>query len=127
MPIRGVAPYIPKMPNEGSEHQTPASLAIDLHYASLLITERWNWERYVRLCCFVKMTPWEVASIVRMPHAMVAHFKEEKTLVGRRGAHAITLLLTILEAHWYAGFTTDIIPDPFPTINQDEPCTIPPS
>ncbi len=110
-------PYVPTLPNAGSKNRTPASVAIDGHYAGLLLVERWNWDRFARLCSFAAMTAEEVASIVMMPHAWISGYRETKTLPDSMCARPIALLLTILEAHWIGTLKpSDVIADPFPKI-----------
>lgn len=108
--------FIPRLPNEGSKHQTPASLMIDSHYAKSRVVERWSWERYVRLCQFLRMTPWEVASIVMLSHNAVETFHRRGRLSGT-GYRAVALVLTLLEAHVMAAWTDDVIRNPFPDLN----------
>jgi hypothetical protein len=116
MPIPRAFGFIPRLPNEGSPHQTPASLMIDTRYATLRVVERWSWERYVRLCQFLRYTPWELASLVMLSHQAVEAFKRQGRLSGR-GYRAVALVLTLLEAHVMAKWTDDIIPNPFPDLN----------
>lgn len=108
------------MPNEGSKHQTPASLMIDSHYAQLQLNQRWNWERFVRLCQFLRMTPWEVASMVMLRHGSVDTFKRNGRLSGQ-GHNAVALLLTLLEARVMSEWTGDVIANPFPDLNARSP------
>lgn len=111
--------YKPVLPNQGSAGQTPASLAIDVHYARLMLVERWDWERFVKLCTFLKMTPFEVASLVQLPHQYVERYRAKNVLPMRR-AHAasVALSLTLLEAYLMRGLTEDIIEKPFPDLNK---------
>lgn len=108
---------IPRLPNEGSTHQTPASLYIDVHYSTLEIAERWSWERYVRLCNILKMTPWELASLVGMRHKD-ADFFEQNNRLPDAGRRSISLLLTIVEAHFLSELHHDVIKNPFPDLNK---------
>lgn len=111
--------YKPVLPNKGSAGQTPASLAIDVHYARLMLVERWNWERFVKLCTFLKMTPYEVASLVLLPHQCVEAYRAKNVLPMRRPhASSVALSLTLLEAYLMRGLTEDIISSPFPDLNQ---------
>lgn len=113
---RGVV-YVPPMPNEKSRHQTPASLAIDLHYANLLLVERWDWDRYSRLCNLLKLTPHEMASLVLLPHKYVERFRELNGLpMNYAHARAVGLILTLLEAHLCKHISKDVIENPFPKL-----------
>jgi hypothetical protein len=108
--------YIPSLPNVTQKTQTTASKIIDLHYANLLLVERWNWERYSRLAAFLRMTECELASLVMLPHAAVAKFKETNRISEMR-AQPIALLLTILEHHVCGAIFHDTIANPFPNLN----------
>lgn len=110
--------YIPELPNPNSGGQTPASLAIDIHYMNLLLVERWNWERYVKLCVFLKMTEYEVASLVRLPHKYIERYREGYTLPMYRGfSESVALTLTILESYLMKGVSPDIVENIFPNLN----------
>ena len=106
---------IKDLPNHESVHQTPASLMIDCHYASLRLVERWSWVRYVRLCKFLNFTPWELASLVMLRHAVIAPYQRTGRLPAQN-ARAIAMMLTLIEAHVMAKWTDDTIPDPFPKL-----------
>lgn len=116
MPVQTSFGYIAPMPNAGSEHQTAASLMIDTRYAMLRIVERWSWERYVRLCQFLRMTPFEVASLALMSHEKVERFHRDGRLSGP-GFRAVGMVLTLIEGHVMAKWTDDIIKNPFPDLN----------
>jgi hypothetical protein len=110
--------YVAPLPNMGSTGQTPASLAIDIHYAKLLLVERWTWERFVRLCHFLKMTSCEVASLVLLPHRHMAEYQRRNTLpLLRPHAASVALSLTLLEAYLMRGLTDDVVPNAFPDLN----------
>lgn len=115
-------PYVLRLPNEGSRGQTPASLAIDIHYANLMLVERWTWERFTKLCLFLKMTAHEVASLVLLPHRYLVAYREKNVLPMRRDhAASVALNLTLLEAYLMRGLTEDIIDQPFPDLNKIAP------
>jgi hypothetical protein len=114
--MRATVRYIPQMPNVNSARKTPVSVAIDGRYCALLLNERWNWGRFVRLCQFVEMTPEEVASIVMMPHRWLRDYEKNHTLPDTEASRPIALLLTILENHWMGKMCSDVISDPFPEI-----------
>lgn len=120
------AAYAPKrLPNEGSNGQTPASLAIDVHYAKLMLVERWNWERFVKLCTFLKMTDCEVASLVLLPHRALVGYKLMNRLpLIRSHASSVALSLTLLEAYLMRGLTKDVIESPFPDLNRVAPAGV---
>jgi hypothetical protein len=121
MPIPRAFGTLPRqLPNENSPHQTPASLMIDTHYAQLGLVDRWGWERYVRLCQFLQMTPWEVASLVTLSHKAVAGFKRRGRMSGY-GTRGVALVLTLLEAHVMAAWTADVIANPFPDLSRSPP------
>lgn len=96
--------------NRGA-YETPGSALIDLHYAKLRLDSRWTWERFMRLAGFLRLTPGELASLVRLKHSLL------------EGCHArnqfpppVALLLTVLEAHVTAGLVPDAIANPFPKL-----------
>lgn len=105
--------YVPPLPNTGSAHQTPASLMVDVHYSNLRLLERWTWERYARFCQFLKMTPYEVASLVMLRHDAVEKFREGNRIPGHN-ARAVALLLTLVEAWACKEWAGDVIENPFP-------------
>lgn len=104
------------LPNVGSKIATPASQLIDAHYASIGVTFRWDRERFTRLCNFATYVPSEVASLVGLPHSYLPHFERSNNM-----PLSAALLLTILEARLYQGLSTDIIPNPFPSLPHDPP------
>lgn len=114
--------YTLTLPNLGSKGQTPASLAIDIHYLKLMLVKRWDWERYVKLCTFLKMTAYEVASLVLLPHRSVEKYQTKNTLpLARAHAESVALNLTLLESYLMRGLTEDVIDNPFPNLNKTAP------
>ena len=107
-------------PNFGSKNATPGSRLIDLHYQRLFIYERWTWERFDRLAAALKITPYELASIVGLPHKCVAkwEYKTQMPLSQHNGGLGVALCLTVLEAHILAAFTEDIIKNPYPDLTK---------
>lgn len=113
------APYVPKLANPNSDGQTAASLMIDVHYMNLYLRERWTWERYTKLCLFLRMTAYEVASLARIPHHCIPAYKLRNTLpLHDAHAESAALILTLLESYLMKGLTEDIIEQPFPDLNQ---------
>jgi hypothetical protein len=111
--------YIPDLPNNGSPLQTPSTLLVDVHYAKLLLVERWTWERFTRLCAFLRISEAELASAVLMPHKMIPVYKQKNKIPNRAGsARPIALLLTLLEHHCMGAMTKDTIANPFPSFQQ---------
>lgn len=109
--------YIPPLPNEGSTLQTPSTVLIDVHYCKLLLVERWTWERFTRLCAFLRISNAELASAVLMPHKMLAAYERDNRIPNRSGAaRPIALLLTLLESHCCRHMTKDVIENPFPKL-----------
>lgn len=104
------------LPNENSPHNTPASVLIDAHYHTLQLTKRWTWFRYVRLCNLLKMTPYEMASLVMLSHKSIAVFEQFKVLPQAK-ARPVALVLTMLEAHILGEASHDVIKNPFPNLN----------
>lgn len=115
---RKQASYQLVLPNLGSDGQTPASLAIDIHYTRLMLIERWTWERFVKLCHFLKMTSCEVASLVLLPHKNLPAYQLKNILpMHRAHAASVALNLTLLEAYLMRGLTKDVIENPFPNLS----------
>lgn len=118
--MRGKPATIPlelRLPNEGSKLATPSTLSIDLHYAQLRIWERWTWERFSRLCTFLKVTPAELASIACIPHNQLDAFQQRNRVMQSGSANrAAAMVLTLLEAHVCAEFTKDVLENPFPNL-----------
>lgn len=118
MPVAGLpfrSTYEPPLPNAKSDVTTPASRLLDIHYANLLLIERWNWDRYITLCQFLKLTPAELASLCLMPHAWLERFKEENRIPHTAGgARAVAFILTLIEAHAMKAISKDVIENPFP-------------
>lgn len=97
--------------NKGSSYETPASTLIDLHYANLNIVRRWDWERFVRLCMFLRITPGELASLVCMRHSALNGAKENSQF-----PEPVCLLLTLVEAEALKNFAPhETIQNPFPS------------
>ena len=111
------ANYSPTLPNAESKSATAASRLIDAHYANLLLIERWNWDRYITLCQFLKLTPAELASLCLMPHKWLAAFKDGNLIPNRSSSgRAVALILTLIEAHAMKAISKDVIENPFPTL-----------
>lgn len=107
-----------ELPNLNSRKQTPTSLLIDLHYQKLGLSYRWPWERFTALCRVLKLTPEELASLVLMPHYMIATYEKTGRLPGREGARRpIALILSMLEYTTCQHLTDDVIENPFPDLN----------
>lgn len=111
--------YLPPLPNADSEFTTATTKIIDIHYSNKRISERWTFERYERLCSFLKLTHYELASLVCMPHLWVAKLKEENripcSVTG--GGRAVAMLLTLLEARVLKKLVPDVIKNPFLNLN----------
>lgn len=103
------------LPNEGSRHQSPTTLLIDSHYATLLLPHRWTWDRFIRLCEFAQWTPYELASIVMLPHRYVDQYREGGRLP-RPIAMQTGLFLSLVEHRLMGHLAYDTISDPFPTL-----------
>lgn len=112
--------YLPPLPNSGSPHTTATTKLIDLHYSNLRIAERWTWDRYQRLCSFLKLTEYELASLCLMPHDWVGKMRERNRLpcVGQGGGRAVAMLLTMTEATVMKNYVPDVIVNPMPNMNR---------
>lgn len=107
-------------PNQGSQHQTPASLIYDLHWENLQLIERWDWARFARFSAFLKHTPYELGSLVTLKHAAVDAYQRHNRLT-MHNAQATALILTLLEAHLLVEWKKDIIQNPFPNVSVADP------
>jgi hypothetical protein len=106
-----------RLPNEGSNLQTPTTLLIDLHYAQHHIWERWTWERFKRFCAFLNVTPAELASIACIPHNQLELFEQRNRIMqGHAPNRAAALLLTLHELNCCAAYTKDVVANPFPNL-----------
>lgn len=106
-----------QLPNAGSSGQTPASLRIDLEYERKQIWARWTWQRYVRLCNLLRLTPEELASVACIPHRSLPSFERNNHLyINRAPNRAGALVLTLLEAHCAKHLTNDVVENPFPDL-----------
>ena len=106
---------IPLAPNADSTKRTPASVMLDMHWENMRLVERWSWERYVRLCKFLSYTPWELASLVLLPHDQIERFRRTSCLSGK-AARPVALILTLVEAHVMGNWTDDVIKNAFPKL-----------
>lgn len=111
--------YLPPLPNADSEHRTATTFLIDIHYSNKRIAERWTWDRIQRLCSFLKITEYELASLVCCPHSWVERIKEENRIphTVKGGGRAVGMLLTLLEARVMKKVVSDVITNPFPNLN----------
>lgn len=109
--------YRPPLPNVGSAGQTPASLAIDVHYANLMLVERWDWPRFLKLANLLKLTPHELASLVLLPHKYVDDYRLRNGLpMTYNWARPVAMLLTLVELHVAGHLTADVVQEPFPKL-----------
>lgn len=108
------------LPNSGSKNATPASLKIDLHYAKREIFTRWNYERFLRLAAFLRLTPYELGSLAGIAHKDVDAFRAANVLVDCRSRRhfAAAILLTNFEWHACKAFTDDVVKDLYPNLNE---------
>lgn len=107
-------------PNFDSSHHTALSLMFDLHWHMMDIERPWTWERFCRLCKFLSYTPYELASLVRLPHKRVERFRKNNMLVYNFHLHngaPVSTLLTIVEHTAMKGWTSDVVPNPWPNVD----------
>jgi hypothetical protein len=111
--------YLPPLPNAGSEFASVTTKLLDLHYSNLRIAERWDWARYQRLCSVLRLTEYELASLVLMPHEWVPKMKERNVIpcMYHGGGRAVGLVLTMLEARVLKKVVADVIEEPMPNLN----------
>lgn len=111
--------YLPPLPNADSPLTTATTKLLDLHYSNKRIAERWTWERYQRLCSFLKVTEAELASLCLMPHGWIPKLKESNMLPCsvNGGGRAVGMILTLLEARVLKKLVPDVVAHPFPNLN----------
>lgn len=113
--------YVPDLPNQGSPLQTPSTLLIDVHYSKLMLVERWTWERFTRLCAFLRISPAELASSVLMPHSYLEAYERSNRIHRNRTVSlALALHLTCLELRCCGEMTNDVVRQPFPNLNKPD-------
>ena len=100
----------PVFQNRGSKHRTPRSYTFDLHYADLGVISRWDRDRYYRLCSFLQLTPYELASMICWPHSQV-----DSAVANSKFPGPVALLLTLVEAQVMQNYTRDVILNPLPS------------
>ena len=105
-----------RLPNLGSPHETQASLQIDANYAITFRQHPWTWDRFIRLCTFLNMTPGELASSAGIPHSYLPAFERDIRLKGD-GALAWQLLLTTFETAAYSPVADPVQPNPFTALH----------
>lgn len=111
--------FLPPLPNADSPHKTASTFLLDIHYSNLRIAERWDLDRFDRLCSFLKVTRYELASLVLCPHSWVEKLVEHNRIpcCVSGGGRAVALLLCILEAKVLRRLVPDVIEDPMPNLN----------
>lgn len=95
--------------NRHSEHRTHATIRFDIHYAKIALIERWDWKRFIKLSVFLRLTPYELGSLIALPHAHVNFAQRDNHFSG-----PAALILTLLEAQVMSKFTNDVIANPLP-------------
>jgi len=90
---------------------TPVSVLVDIHYAKLGVQGAWNRERVLRLCGWLQLTRYELASLIMLPHKQMDKYMAKDIFPG-----PAALLLSILENHLMSGVLQDAIPE-----DPDEP------
>lgn len=111
-----------KHPNFGSKFATPTSMRVDFHYIKMDLYRRWTWERYKRLANFLALTPYELASIVAIPHVAVERWErfKEIPMSQTQGAWTAALVLTVLEHQVLKDWVNDTIENPFPDLKTED-------
>lgn len=91
--------------NNNVETSTELSMLYDIHYNELNIVNRWGRERIQRLCDVMKVSSFELASVIRMPHTeMKAAMTKGSPLHG-----SACVLLSEMEKHMLSKYTKDVI------------------
>lgn len=100
--------------NESSPHATPASTVMDTHYALIELVKKWDRDRVLRLCGLLKLTRYELASLIALPHKDMEIYFKQGVFPG-----PVCLLLTLLENSTVKDFILD------PILDSDEDTLIP--
>lgn len=85
---------------------TGASALIDAHYATLGIQGAWDEDRVLRLCGWLRITRYELASLVMYPHQQMKKSMKTGYFPG-----PVALLFTILENELMPDILMDAIPE----------------
>jgi hypothetical protein len=85
--------------NEGSKHHSATTKRIDGHFDSLDLYSTWNWPRFCRLADFLRITHYELASLVLLPHRYVGRYEETNRIPGN-SPHAIAYILSLYESQY---------------------------
>jgi hypothetical protein len=83
-------------------------LLIETHYERLRIKKRWDKKRLERLCGYLQVTKYELASLVGVPHTIF----DWRYSIGKLSTSAY-LMLTILESRYLKEYVKDTIQDLF--------------
>jgi hypothetical protein len=86
--------------------QTPASLAVELHYRKLDLQDKWNERRITRLCGFIRINRVELAALIGVPFQTF-----ERQISRRKVNFSACILLSILEHTIIGDYVDDTIPN----------------
>ena len=87
-------------------NESPAALAIQLHYQKLGLQNTWNERRVKRLCGFLRITEQELSALLGINED--TFFRQ---LASRRIYQPACILLTILEDFLIGEYVDDTIPN----------------
>jgi len=88
------------------DFQTPASLAVEIHYKKLDLQDKWNERRISRLCGFIRINRMELAALIGVPFQTF-----QRQLSRRKINFSACILLTILEHSIIGDYVDDTIPN----------------
>ena len=81
---------------------SPTSLSIDIHYAKIGVQGAWDKKRVLRLCGWLRITRYELSSLIMLPHRQMDKYMEKGIFPG-----PVALLLSIFENHVAKGILMD--------------------
>lgn len=81
---------------------TPISLLSDSHYTLMGLADAWDRKRVLRLCEFMGISRFELASLIYAPHPRFEEWFEREAFPG-----PVLVLLTIIESSVMEGFLFD--------------------
>ena len=80
-----------KLVNEG-KNTTATSAQVDLHYSQLGIQNIWDADRVLRLCGWLRITQYELASLIMFPHTQMKFCLKRNYFPG-----SVCLLFSLIE------------------------------
>lgn len=109
---RSVVAKKPKIPkdiepvcNEGDQ-VTPGSIQADIHFRDLQLQETWDSKRVLRMCGWLQITEYELASMVMFPHDEMKKCMKKGIFPG-----PVCILFSLVENHVMRESIVDPVPE----------------